>query len=96
MKSILSSLLAVAVFILPLSLEAKRLVREFSHLVDDAFRSNPQMVGAFERILVAPATPFSVLNEMLHCGFLPQFIPEFGRIKAEAARFTHDGRLYSC
>lgn len=65
---------------LPLSLEAKRLVREFSHLVDDAFRSNPQMVGAFERILVAPATPFSVLNEMLHCGFLPQFIPEFGRL----------------
>ena len=31
-------------------------------------------------ILVAPATTFNVLNEMLHTGFLPQFIPEFGRL----------------
>jgi [protein-PII] uridylyltransferase len=65
---------------LPLSLEAKRLVREFSHLVDDAYRSDPKMVGAFERILVAPAAPFNLLDEMLHTGFLSQFIPEFARL----------------
>ena len=65
---------------LPLSLEAKRLVREFGHLVDDTYRSKPAMVRAFENILVAPAATFNVLNEMLHTGFLPQFIPEFGRL----------------
>jgi [protein-PII] uridylyltransferase len=38
------------------------------------------MVGAFERILVAPAAPINLLDEMLHTGFLSQFIPEFARL----------------
>jgi [protein-PII] uridylyltransferase len=66
---------------LPLSLEAKRLVREFSHLVDNAYRSDPKMVSAFENILVAPAATFNVLGEMLLTGFLSQFIPEFARLE---------------
>lgn len=65
---------------LPLSLEAQRLVIEFGHLVDAGFRADPQMVAAFEDILVAPAATFNVLNEMLHTGFLTHFIPEFSRL----------------
>jgi [protein-PII] uridylyltransferase len=65
---------------IPLSAEAKRLIREFSHLVNQEYRASESMVKAFERILVAPATPFNVLNEMLNTGFLQKFIPEFQHI----------------
>jgi len=65
---------------IPLSAEAKRLVREFSYLVDNKFRSSKPIVKSFERILVAPAPTFNVLNEMLNTGFLVRFIPEFRNI----------------
>ena len=65
---------------IPLSAEAKRLVREFSYLADKKFQSSKPIVKSFERILVAPAPTFNVLNEMLNTGFLVQFIPEFGNI----------------
>jgi [protein-PII] uridylyltransferase len=65
---------------IPLSAEAKRLVREFSHLVNQDYRASESMVKAFERILVAPPTPFNVLDEMLNTGFLQKFIPEFQSI----------------
>jgi len=62
---------------LPLCAEAKRLVREFSYLVDQKFRSSKLIVKSFERTLVASAPTFNVLNEMLNTGLLVQFIPEF-------------------
>jgi len=65
---------------IPLSAEAKRLVREFSYLADNKFRNSEPIVKSFERILAAPAPTFDVLNEMLNTGFLVKFIPEFGSI----------------
>jgi [protein-PII] uridylyltransferase len=65
---------------IPLSAEAKRLVKEFSHLVNQEYRASESIVKSFERILVAPATKFNVLNEMLNTGFLQKFIPEFHSI----------------
>lgn len=65
---------------IPLSAEAKRLVREFSYLVNAKFRSSEPVVQSFERILVAPAPTFNVLNEMLNTGFLVRFIQEFRSI----------------
>ena len=66
---------------IPLSAEAKRLVKEFSHLVNNAYRNSEPVVESFERILVAPAPKFNVLNEMLNTGFLEKTIPEFGGIR---------------
>jgi len=64
----------------PLTPEAKRLVRDFSHLVDLAFRRSPSVMSAFERILVTPSGPFNVLSEMLDTGFLIHFLPEYKNI----------------
>jgi [protein-PII] uridylyltransferase len=65
---------------IPLSAEAKRLVKDFLYLVNAKFRKSKPIVKSFERILVAPAPKFNVLNEMLNTGFLVRFIPEFGSI----------------
>ncbi len=65
---------------IPLSAEAKRLVREFSFLVDNKFSSSVLNLESFERILVKPSSTFNVLNEMLNTGFLTRFIPEFTEI----------------
>ncbi len=63
----------------PLSAEAKRLIREFSHLVEPAYRSAPDIARAFERILMAPSAA-AALDDMLTTGFLTAFIPEYERI----------------
>jgi [protein-PII] uridylyltransferase len=65
---------------IPLSSEARRLVREFAHLVDDGYRRSPDVLRAFEKILVTPAPTFHVLNDMLSSGFLVALLPEFGCI----------------
>ena len=65
---------------IPLSAEAKRLVREFSFLVDEEFSSSTLNLESFERILAKPSSTFNVLNEMLNTGFLIRFIPEFKEI----------------
>ena len=64
----------------PLSSEAKRLVKEFGHLVDASFSASPEVIRVFERILTTPVPAFNVLKEMLSTGFLERFIPEFGNI----------------
>ena len=61
---------------IPLSAPAKRLVTEFESLVDDSFRTSRAVVRSFERILLAPAPTFNVLNEMLNVGLLVGLIPE--------------------
>jgi [protein-PII] uridylyltransferase len=65
---------------IPLSPEAKRLVKEFGYLADDNFRTAPLTIKSFERILLAPAPTFNVLKEMLNTGFLIRLIPEFEEI----------------
>ncbi len=65
---------------LPLSVEAQRLVREFSYLINDAFRSDPDVIRSFEAVLTMTASEFNVLSEMLNTGFLTRFIPEFATI----------------
>ncbi|MBR9980431.1 MAG: [protein-PII] uridylyltransferase [Desulfatitalea sp.] len=62
----------------PLSAEARRLVREFSHLVANArYRCAAEVVEAFEKVLARPMTRFNALNAMLETGFLVAFIPAF-------------------
>ncbi len=64
----------------PLSGEAKRLVREFLHLVGPNYRSAPEIVRIFERILQFPEANVGVMDDMLTTGFLGAFIPAFQRI----------------
>jgi len=61
----------------PLNSEAKRLLQDFSYLIDDSFRSDPEVVKQFERVLIRSRRAFEVLNQMLNTGFLVRFIPEF-------------------
>jgi len=65
---------------IPLSAEAKRLVRDFLSKVNAKFRKDSSIVKSFERILAAPTPKFNVLNEMLNTGFMVRFIPEFRSI----------------
>lgn len=73
---------------LPLSAEARRLVKEFGYLVNKSFRRNPANVQIFERILITPTPTFNVLNEMLNTGFLERFIP---KIQTIVDRIQYDG-----
>ena len=65
---------------IPLNAEARRLVKEFSYLVDDRFRSSEYVVKALEHILITPAPEFNVLSEMLNTGFLGALIPDVTNI----------------
>ncbi len=71
----------------PLSSEARRLVKEFSYLVDDRFIRDQEIVKQFERILIRSSMAFDVFNQMLSTGFLERFIPEF---KAVTNRIQFD------
>jgi [protein-PII] uridylyltransferase len=64
----------------PLSLEAKRLIREFKHLVDETFRRSERAVKAFLLIL-NDSSAFDALDQMLETGFLSAFFPEFEPIR---------------
>ncbi len=72
---------------MPLAPEARRLIREFSHLIDDDFRADREALRAFERILITPAPAFNVLNEMRNTGFLAAYLPAF---RGVANRIQHD------
>jgi [protein-PII] uridylyltransferase len=65
---------------IPLSGEAKRLVREFRHLADAKYRGSPEVLAAFEKILQTPAQRFNALEAMLYTGMLAAMLPEFERI----------------
>ncbi|MDY7038309.1 MAG: HD domain-containing protein, partial [Thermodesulfobacteriota bacterium] len=64
----------------PLSMEARRLVREFIYLVDDQFRKSEEAVDRFFAMMNGENT-FQALDNMLDTGFLDVFIPEFARIR---------------
>lgn len=65
---------------IPLSTEAKRLVKDFLHLVDEAFRTDENTVRSLEKILATPVPEFNVLNEMMNTGFLVALLPEMDAI----------------
>jgi [protein-PII] uridylyltransferase len=65
----------------PLSIEAKRLAREFKYRIDDDFISSIENVQSFDSILTVQTPTFNVLNEMLNTGLLRQYIPEFKDIE---------------
>jgi [protein-PII] uridylyltransferase len=66
---------------LPLGTEAKRLVREFLHLVDEHTLGEPENLQVFEQILLRPAPTFNVLSEMRRTGLLFRLIPELETIR---------------
>ncbi|MEE4607347.1 MAG: [protein-PII] uridylyltransferase, partial [Desulfobacteraceae bacterium] len=66
---------------LPLGTEAKRLVREFLHLVDERTLGVPENLNVFEQILLRPAPTFNVLSEMRRTGLLFRLIPELETIR---------------
>ncbi len=65
----------------PLSIEARRVVSEFLHLVDDDIRSDPANIKIFKQILALSFWEFNVLNVMLTTGILEQIIPEYKAIR---------------
>ncbi len=65
---------------LPLSMEAKRLVKEFGGLIDKPMYTSEPAVKSFERILVTRRFRFYVLTEMLNTGLLIRILPEFARL----------------
>ena len=64
----------------PLSVEARRIVSEFLHLVDRDFKKDPACIKIFKKILSLSYWEFNVLNVMLTTGILERFIPEFSAI----------------
>jgi [protein-PII] uridylyltransferase len=65
---------------LPLSAEAKRLVREFNTLIDGPFIAWERTLKLFERILVQGDPAYDALDGMLETGILVRLIPEFENI----------------
>jgi len=63
-----------------LSLESRRLVREFLYLIDDSFKCSHKAVQSFLNVINNKYT-FKTLDLMFETGFLEHFIPEFGQIK---------------
>jgi len=63
-----------------LSIEARRVVSEFLHLVDDDLKKNKKNISMFKKILSLSFWEFNVLNIMLSTGILEAFVPEFSSI----------------
>ena len=64
----------------PLSMDAKRLIKEFLYLVDDPYRRSRKVVQAFLNVINGQNT-IMTLDQMSETGFLDAFIPEFGEIR---------------
>ncbi|MCP4021792.1 MAG: ACT domain-containing protein, partial [Desulfobacteraceae bacterium] len=65
---------------IPLSIEARRVVSEFLHMVDHEVIQDKRCVAIFKKILSLSFWEFNVLNIMLSTGILEQFIPEFSSV----------------
>jgi len=65
---------------MPLSAEAKRIIKELGHRLEETVANDPETVRSFERILAGSAPVFNVLREMLNTGILVKLIPPFGSI----------------
>ncbi|MBU1195577.1 MAG: [protein-PII] uridylyltransferase [Proteobacteria bacterium] len=64
---------------IPLSIEARRVVNEFLHLVDD-IKNSSACIKIFKKIMTLSYWEFNVLNVMLSTGILEKFIPEFSKL----------------
>lgn len=64
----------------PLSRTAQRLVRENLHLVDDAFRRDPEASATFLRILDSERRVMRTLMTMNELGLLARYLPEWEHI----------------
>ena len=69
---------------LPVHHQTKKLIAANLHLVDDAFRADPQLNRIFIDILGQEKAPLSVLESMLECGLLSALLPEFAHLKSLA------------
>ncbi len=63
-----------------LSARAQRLVRQHLHLVDDAFRKDPEAATLFRQLLQSPTRVYRSLAVMDELGLLGAYLPEFGRL----------------
>ncbi len=57
-----------------------RLITSQLYLINDEFRSNPEVTGLFIEVLKAPLKLFTRLRRMKRFGVLGAYLPEFGRI----------------
>lgn len=64
-----------------------RLIRDNRHLIDDAFRANPDNKKMFLDILASPNKMTRQLRRMTRYGVLDDYLPEFGRI---VGQMQHD------
>ena len=64
-----------------------RLIRDHVHLIDDAFRENPENNRLFIALLKAPHTLVTQLTRMRRYGILARYIPEFGEV---VGQMQHD------
>jgi [protein-PII] uridylyltransferase len=65
---------------IPLGVEARRLVKDFLHLVDDRFSESGKVVKSFEKIMTTAVPQFNALNDMLNTGLLTALLPEMQAI----------------
>lgn len=72
---------------IPLSAEARTLIREFSFLIDENTRKSPEVLRSFERVLLSPVEGYNVMEDMLYCDLLTRFVPPF---KAIINRIQYD------
>ena len=63
-----------------LTMDARRLTKEFLSLIDDEFRSSEKIFRGFLNILNSP-NAVEILDQMFETGFLDAFIPEFGEVR---------------
>lgn len=72
---------------IPISGEAKRIVSEFCHLIDDEVRKDTLVLKGFETILREPTPTIDVLGEMLDSGCLVSLLP---KLKCIINRIQYD------
>ena len=63
-----------------LSVRAQRLVHQHLHLVDDAFRKDPEAATLFRQLLQSPTRVYRSLAVMDELGLLGAYLPELGRL----------------
>ena len=73
---------------IPLSIEARRIVSEFLHMVDKEVTEDLGCIKIFKKIVSLSYWEFNVLNVMLATGILGRFIPEFDAI-VNKIQFNH-------
>ncbi len=63
--------------------ETIRLLRDYRHLVDSTFRTDPRCTRLFLELMRAPYALTSTLRRMARYGILGRYLPEFGRITGQ-------------